>query len=425
MRNIICILAFCVLALSAWSLPVESYNPAELPKPLGVAKGVYDPGKMMSETQCIELSRMLEELSRNVTVGGAIAVIPSIGDMEINDYATRLYENWKPGNDDKDNGFLIVVAVEEHKIFICTGYGLEGVLPDVTCAGICEKYFVPYMREGNLYEGLVSTLTALISILENPDNKGEVMSEKVGGMEVLSKYDFWQIMFWICSALTCLSLFLFIFDVFSVRKKDNYTKAQLWRNHLSLYWVLGIFSLGMGIIFPIIVLFLRKYYRSKRLKCDTCGAKMNKLGEKEDNMLLSPSQDLEERLDTVDYDVWVCPKCGTIERFPFKIKQTKYSECPKCHTIANKLVCDKIIVQPTSRREGLGERIYHCEYCGNDHREKYRIPRQDNGAGGAIIAGAALGGLSGLGGRGGSSGGGWTGPFGGGMTGGGGGGASW
>ncbi len=45
---------------------------------------------------------------------------------------------------------------------------------------------------------------------------------------------------------------------------------------------------------------------------------MNRLKEEEDNELLSNSQDFEEKLDTIDYDVWECPHCGTIERYAFK-----------------------------------------------------------------------------------------------------------
>lgn len=72
--------------------------------------------------------------------------------------------------------------------------------------------------------------------------------------------------------------------------------------------------------------------------------------------LLSDSQDFEERLKTVDYDVWECPECGTIERFPFRARQKKYTECPRCHTVAMCLQCDMIVRQPTVRAEGQASR---------------------------------------------------------------------
>ena len=71
-------------------------------------------------------------------------------------------------------------------------------------------------------------------------------------------------------------------------------------------------------------------------------------------MWLNDSQDFEENLQTVDYDVWECPKCGKIERFAFRANQKKYTECPACHTVAMCLVRDTVIVRPTIRQEGVG-----------------------------------------------------------------------
>ena len=147
---------------------------------------------------------------------------------------------------------------------------------------------------------------------------------------------------------------------------------------------------------------------------------MKRLSEEEDNELLSPSQDFEEKIKTVDYDVWECPKCGTIERFPFKENQSKYTECPKCHTVAMRLVSDVVRVQPTTTREGMGEKIYKCEFCHHRESKPYKIPRKSDGTGAALAAGAVLGSM-GRGGGGGSFGGG----FGGGMTGGGGASGHW
>ena len=153
---------------------------------------------------------------------------------------------------------------------------------------------------------------------------------------------------------------------------------------------------------------------------------MHRLPEEKDNELLTPSQDLEERLDTVDYDVWECPECGTVERFPFKVKQTKYTECPACHTIAMTLESDRVVHPATTRREGYGVKTYECKFCGHRTDKGYRIPRKEDPA--AMAAAAAVLGAAASrrgGGGGGFGGGGFGGGFGGGATGGGGAGGSW
>ena len=188
-------------------------------------------------------------------------------------------------------------------------------------------------------------------------------------------------------------------------------------------WGLSVISLGSALVFAVAGAILNWRARNARIKCDTCGHKMRKLDEHADNAYLTPSQDMEERLNTVDYDVWVCPQCGTVERFPFRQNQSEYTECPRCHAVAMKLYSDRVIRPATTRQEGLGEKIYRCEYCGHEERRQYRIPRKTNDTAlmAAMAAGALLGG--GRGGRGG--GGGFGGGFGGGMSGGGGASGGW
>ena len=136
--------------------------------------------------------------------------------------------------------------------------------------------------------------------------------------------------------------------------QNGYDKARTWRGHLKTFAICAILSLGTGIIFWLLALWLYRSNRNRRLKCPTCGSKMNRLNEEEDNNYLSDSQDFEEQLKTVDYDVWVCPTCGTIERFPYAEQQTKYSKCPACGTVAMRLVKDIITRPATTRHDGGG-----------------------------------------------------------------------
>ncbi len=415
------IILLIFLLINVFSLKSQVFTPQEMPSISGTHKGISDPGHFLTPSQASDLSLRLESLDQSTTAGGAIAIVPSIGDMEINQFSTELFERWKLGKDKNDNGFLIVVALEQRRAFICTGYGMEGILPDILCTKIVKQYFIPRMRDGDLYGGLTSMLNAITEIINNPDNKSEVFAGEGSVPQTLSSGEVMEILGYIAVTIFLLTLLIFIMDIKGGRKKNNYEKAMIWRKHIPLYIGCTIFSCGTGLPFLLLAIWFYRHNRNKRMKCDTCGAKMNKLNEEEDNSMLSDSQDLEERLNTVDYDVWVCPECGTVERFPFKIKQSQYSECPNCHTIAQHVVCDKIILAPTTRQPGVGQRDYKCEYCGNHHSTRYRIEKKDDGAAAAILMGAALGAAS----RGGGGGGGWSGPSGGGSTGGGGGGAGW
>ena len=65
---------------------------------------------------------------------------------------------------------------------------------------------------------------------------------------------------------------------------------------------------------------------------------------------LSEAQDTEEKINSVDYDVWMCPKCAATEIFPFPILNTSFSECPFCHTKAMHMLYNTVQRPGTAAR---------------------------------------------------------------------------
>jgi uncharacterized protein len=111
----------------------------------------------------------MENLAREVLqkTGTAIvvAVVPTIGEGEVNDYVNRLYSSWGIGKKGEDKGVLIFVAVRERKMRIETGYGVEGILPDGLVGEIRDRYVVPYLSQGDYGKGLLNGMTAIASIV--------------------------------------------------------------------------------------------------------------------------------------------------------------------------------------------------------------------------------------------------------------------
>ncbi len=81
-------------------------------------------------------------------------------------FAVRVFESWKLGSREKDNGVLVVVAPQEHRMRIEVGYGLEGTLTDVAADRIIRNLMTPRFREGNYDVGVEAGTTAIIQILE-------------------------------------------------------------------------------------------------------------------------------------------------------------------------------------------------------------------------------------------------------------------
>lgn len=383
---------------------------------------VADPAGVISDEQERQINARLDALRESTTVEMAVAVVPTIGDMEIQPYAVDLFERWGIGHSDNDNGVLIVVDTGKVQAFILTGYGVEGVLTDAVCARLFRNNLAPGVRAGKVGEALISTVDAASEILSTPEAAEELRSaqgargsREVEGIDSEVLHNF---IYLVVFLVFISSMILFIRNLIAGRKLDNYGKSLIWKSNLWVFWICAVLSAGTALPFALMALFLYRSMRNRRRKCDVCGAKMQKLNEKDDNAYLNLSQDFEEGIGTVDYDVWLCPRCGAVERFPFKIEQKQYKTCPACHTIAMRLKQSTVLRQPTATQEGMGVNTYECEFCHHREDHHFRIPKKDDDAAAALLAGAALGAL-GRGG-GGFGGGGFGGGFGGGSTGGGG-----
>lgn len=401
-----------------------NYSPAELANPNIADRRVYvsDPADLVGAGAESRANSILWNLRQKTGAEVVLVVVPNTGDYTREEYATRLFENWGIGKSDKDNGVLILIAPEQRQAWIATGYGVEGIIPDISASKIINRSVVPYMKENNLDGAVMAVVADVANVLSDPEAAAELKSKKKDAWNEMPESDITEddfMMFTITVVLTLfiIAMFKYFYDSHKLKKLDRYSQAKEWHNGRTTYILLAVFSLGLGLLPYFLSRHKYKSARNKPMQCPACRGKMKKLNEEEDNNLLSPSQDLEEKLNSVDYDVWVCEDCGTVERYAFPNKYSKYEECPHCHTKAMYLAKDHTVVPPTVRLSGIGERIYECKYCHNQTRKRYTIPKKEDGRGAALAAGAILG--SGRGG------GGFGGGFGGGHTGGGGGGGSW
>jgi uncharacterized protein len=142
----------------------------EMPNP---PKLVNDYASVLSDTQRNSLEQKLVAFDDSTSTQIAIAIINSTKGYPISSYAVELGENWGVGRDGKDNGVMILVAIEDRDIFIATGYGLEGALPDALVKRIIENDIKPAFREGSYFEGLDRASTNMLLL-----SRGEYKAEK-------------------------------------------------------------------------------------------------------------------------------------------------------------------------------------------------------------------------------------------------------
>ena len=369
---------------------------------------VSDPDGYLSNDAKNHANQYLRALMDSTSAEATIVLVESVGNTDIDLFAQQLFDKWKIGKSDKDNGLLLIFVMDQRKARIHTGYGIEGIIPDITAKNIIDNDIIPNMKNGDIDNAIVSASKHIYQICTNPDNKDEIWSEqKNDNITLNSSSELNTIMIMIVLLSFIFSLTIFFNNIYKLKGKTNYQKSEIMRHNLWVLAITSILSAFLGIVFLVVSIVLSKYFRNKPIKCANCNSNMTKLSEDEDNQYLTPSQDREEQLKSVDYDVWLCPKCGETEIFPFKSKTTSYQKCPYCNTYASTHILDRIIKKPTMTTIGIGVHIYECQYCKNRHEIKYEIPKVtpivpisggSGGSGGGFSGGSFGGGMSGGGG---------------------------
>ncbi len=148
------ILATLFSLLLFGTIQAEEYS-----KPVG---WVNDFAGVISPEYKSQLTNLIAEIERKTGAEIAIATVKTTHPQSIDMYAVELFTRWGIGKKGKDNGVLITVAIEDKKMRIDVGYGLEGVLPDGLCGEIRRKVLEPNFKQGEFGKGLLLA-TAVIA----------------------------------------------------------------------------------------------------------------------------------------------------------------------------------------------------------------------------------------------------------------------
>jgi uncharacterized protein len=169
------------LLLFALFVTDQGISSAEIPYLTG---RVNDNASVLSEATRNSLSEKLKEHETRTTNQIVVLTVPSLNGESIEDYAYNVFNEWKLGQKDKDNGILIVVVPDERRMRIEVGYGLEGTLPDILAGRIIQNIMAPRFREGDFDAGITEGVNAVIAILEGSDPTGmEGLNDTTGPEE--------------------------------------------------------------------------------------------------------------------------------------------------------------------------------------------------------------------------------------------------
>lgn len=136
------------------------------PKPVP-AVYVHDYAGWLSPQEKSTLEQKLRTYWDSTSTQIVVMIRPDIGDYDKASYAFELGNRWGIGRADKDNGVVMLIKTEapERGIFIATGYGTEGALPDITAGRIIRNTMGPYFRQQEYFQGINAGLDDIIQAL--------------------------------------------------------------------------------------------------------------------------------------------------------------------------------------------------------------------------------------------------------------------
>ena len=129
---------------------------------------VNDFAGVLPAPQRAALETFLTEFERQTGVEIAVVAVSSVDGGEVDDFTNRLFQKWHIGKKGKDNGVMILAAIQDRKARIEVGYGLEGVLPDALAGRILREQMFPAFRQGRYDVGLEQAVRMVTATVAAP-----------------------------------------------------------------------------------------------------------------------------------------------------------------------------------------------------------------------------------------------------------------
>src|SRR5579863_2288470 len=127
---------------------------------------VVDQTATLSAGDISALTQRLRDLETRKGSQVAVLIVPTTQPETIEQYSIRVAEAWKIGRRKIDDGALLVIAKDDHKLRIEVGYGLEGALTDVTSRRIIDEVIAPKFKSGDFAGGIAAGLTRIIGVID-------------------------------------------------------------------------------------------------------------------------------------------------------------------------------------------------------------------------------------------------------------------
>lgn len=294
---------------------------------VATATWVSDAGNRLSPAARDSINRIIGTLERETTAEIAVVIVDSLSGMAEQVFALAVHRAWGVGKAGKDNGVVLLWAPNDRATFVSVGTGLEGVMPDRRTGRLLDEFLIPAFREQRWDDGMIATVAALATAVR------EETSPRAGLVRGTPSV--------------------------SVNAPDR-DGGGLPGPLVGILGGLGVIGAGIGGGVGY-----RRWKRKRPRPCPKCGTMMRRLDEQKDDDHLEQGAKAEERIGSIDWDVWECPSCGETLEIPYKQFFSRFSDCPQCkrHTVESGAAVT--LVAATTSSSGTSQTKHICKHCGH------------------------------------------------------------
>jgi uncharacterized protein len=391
---------------------------AAVPNPRQNSSWISDPTGVITRRHG-DINQLITSLEHETSTEIAIVVLPTIGQLVPKEFAVALLQQWGVGKADKDNGVLVLHILDQRRIEIETGYGIEGALPDIKAHWITEEIAVPFFKKNSFADGHYEVVRALVRAIRQSDiNRAGLVNpletqpgENSEALPNIPAHDaitlkhssFTDRIFysnWTPLVLVALSaiVYLLVSAMVWLRSigKGPYAKYQLFNTGFSrLQYTATLPAAASAFVVensrtetffsPLPVLLALGFFvlrrRDKTLdklrnapRVCQCGKPMRRLSEKQDDAYLEKGQVAEESVASVDYDVWRCA-CGQITIEPYRGNSAAVA-CSQCRFLTFRETNGTVLRAATTSSSGLRAVTYACAHCSYTKIVNETIPQE-------------------------------------------------
>jgi uncharacterized protein len=370
------------VALAAAARPgaAQTVPPDLVPRSPAPASAIADGGPVLSAPAHAALDAHIAEVRRGTGGDVAVAVVRDLRGRAPSDVGLAIYRAWKVGAVDtigsprRDLGALLLIVPKElapsgrGECWITTGLGAEGTLTDARAGHICRDAVIPALRRRDhaaaIEAGVDEIGQAFAEAVEaSADREDEAAGEGDPPADTAT------------AVATSIA--------------GPEAPSSRWPSLLiRLLGGTGVLAAGWGIVAAV--------RRRRPRQCPAGHGAMRRLDETADDAALAPGQQFEERIGSVDYDVWVCDRCPERVVIPYRSWLYGRAACAACGVRAIH-VRTRTVHAATTSSTGLREVRTSCLYCKRCEITHRTIPCVSESSGSSSSSSSSSGGFGGSG----------------------------